>query len=78
MKDQDETSTKYFPLMQLQVKIPQNSTNNLFRRKQAKYLVVRKFFCFFFNFFYSFFFYHNKIHPATNYNAIKNKINKTR
>ena len=23
-------------------------------------------------------FYHNKIHPATNYNAIKNKINKTR
>ena len=25
-----------------------------------------------------FFFYHNKIHPVTNYKAIKNKINKTR
>ena len=23
-------------------------------------------------------FYHNKIHPVTNYSAIKNKINKTR
>ena len=30
-------------------------------------------------FFYIFFsFYHNKIHPETNYNPIKNKINKTR
>ena len=25
-----------------------------------------------------FFFYHNKIHPLTNYKAIKNKSNKTR
>ena len=30
----------------------------------------------FFFFFLSF--YHNKIHPVTNYKAIKNKINKTR
>ena len=31
-------------------------------------------------FFFVFFvpFYHSKIHPVTNYNAIKNKINKTR
>ena len=31
-------------------------------------------------FIYLFFppFYHNKIHPVTNYKAIKNKINKTR
>ena len=35
------------------------------------------FFFFFFNFFF-FSFYHNKIHPVTNYKAIKNKINKTR
>ena len=34
-------------------------------------------FYFFFNFFF-FSFYHNKIHPVTNYKAIKNKINKTR
>ena len=31
---------------------------------------------FLYNFFFPF--YHNKIYPATNYNAIKNKINKTR
>ena len=28
--------------------------------------------------FFFFSFYHNKIHPTTNYNAIKNKINETR
>ena len=33
---------------------------------------------FFFLYIFFFSFYHNKIHPATNYNAIKNKINKTR
>ena len=32
--------------------------------------------CGLFYFFFSF--YHNKIHPVTNYKAIKNKINETR
>ena len=47
---------------------------NLYLNFQKNDTAVDK--LFFFLIFFSF--YHNKIHPATNYNAIKNKINKTR
>ena len=30
-----ETARRYAPLMQLQIKMPENSTNYLFRRKQT-------------------------------------------
>ena len=48
---------------------------NLLLKRGVTLIIKIKFF-FLYNFFFSF--YHSKIHPATNYNAIKNKINKTR
>ena len=45
---------------------------NLYLNFQKNDTAVDKLFFFFFLIFFSF--YHNRIHPATNYNAIKNKI----